>query len=552
MNSTKWIRGAELSIATWLCLVGVATLCTTLYGVVHYFSPIPYYDQWNGGLGFLREISSGESSAWWKQHMEHRIVISRVLFWLDANLFGGRNVFLLAVGLIIQSLTALLFIRQFRKNRSTVPVLAAIGITLTFLFSWTQQENLSWGFQSQFFAVYLFALVSFAVLATGAPGSHSRCMAISGALLAAVLSTLSMANGLCVFAILCFQMLLLRRPRELVYPLIVGGIVAASYIHGSIKADTGFPDIPFHVAVHRVPDFFLAFMGTVVFTMTREILATVIFGLASVLTMAYLTIRLWRARAVTPYRSFLIAGYAFIALSGAGAAHGRYMMGMDQAVVSRYHTPMLISLTCLMLLLLDVTKSPRIRLAVLVALACFTTWILPYQKLTWHETQMPFERNLAVLSVKLGIKRPDVAGSVYYPRGWDYLASEANYAADREFGPYASGWLHSVGVLNFSPDRVDNSLCDGHLDVMTTDSVGPAAAGWVITKRIQTGPTLIVLVDAENKTVGYGISGALRPDVKRVTGKGLNSGWTSYAYAGTKPIAAYAYEMRKFCRLASD
>ncbi|MGD4365427.1 hypothetical protein QT713_22860, partial [Xanthomonas citri pv. citri] len=42
------------------------------------FSPVPFWDMWDGGLGFyVRQMT--DVSQWWAQHNEHRIVLSRIL-----------------------------------------------------------------------------------------------------------------------------------------------------------------------------------------------------------------------------------------------------------------------------------------------------------------------------------------------------------------------------------------------------------------------------------------------------------------------------------------
>lgn len=542
-------HGVWVAVATaWLAIVGLTILASTIYGVVHFYSPVPFSDQWGGYLGFIHKLQLGQTSAWWEQHMEHRIVFSRVLFWIDANLFGGDNAFLLAIGLILQMATAALFVWQARKSRTPVPTLAVIGITSAFLFSWVQQENFTWGFQSQFLSVYLFSFAAFAAF-SGNVGDRSAPWAGQAvAALLAILATLSMGNGVFGFAILFFQSVILRRSwREAVVPLVIGGIVATIYFTGYHKPGLDAPHLPLSSAIERIPLFFVVFMGCVGFAKGYSFFGAIFCGFVSLAIATYFTVMLYVKRSITPYRSFLIAGYAFVVLSGIAASLGRYPMGLAQAVVSRYDTPMYLSWVCLILLALDVCS--RARWLILIAAALLATWIAPYQQGVNGSTQGLFDRDIAVLTMKIGVDRPETTGAIYPPAGRGQLLEYARYAADTKFGPYASGWLHDAGVVKFSSAQVDNTLCSGYFDTIEKDSNGPVATGWVSTKRNRSAPVLILLVDSADRTVGYGISGSSRPDVKRLMGARGDTGWKAFAARDSAPTAAYAYETGRFCKI---
>jgi hypothetical protein len=52
-------------------------------GVCRAYSPVPFSDMWDGYLHFFMQVSDGDSGAWWRQHNEHRIVLARLLFWIN-------------------------------------------------------------------------------------------------------------------------------------------------------------------------------------------------------------------------------------------------------------------------------------------------------------------------------------------------------------------------------------------------------------------------------------------------------------------------------------
>ncbi len=539
-------RGTPLDrfAAAWLLLLGMAVFASTVYGVVHYFSPLPYSDQWLGALGFLRQLAEGDYWAWWDQHMEHRIVLARTLFWIDANWFGGRNVFLLAAGLILQALTATVFVYQATRGRRAGSMAVICGVSLVFLFSWIQFENFTWAFQSQFIAVYLFAVVAFSVF--------SRVSGVYWSLVPAVIATVSMGNGLFVFALLAFQAVLLRRSlKQLAVPIVGGALVGAIYMYGFSRPDIGLPVVSFNEAVWLVPQFFLAFMGSAAYFLVQNYLFATLFGLLSFAAMSVMTIQLYVRNDITPYRSFLITGYAFVVAAAMAAAASRYPLGMGQAVVSRYGTPMFISWLCLFLLAYDSLAKPLARNMVLSLVAVLATWVAAFQHNVNNDTPELLRRDLAVLSMKIGVDRPDLVPAIFFADQRAYLLEMARHAADTGFGPYASGWLHDAGMVKYDPAKVDDVLCTGSFDMVRRLPTGIEASGWVVLKEQEPhrDRVLVLLTDASSATVGYGVSGAVREDVDTFYGYGRHTGWAALVYPGTVPTQAYAYTNGKFCKL---
>ena len=66
-----------------------------IFGGAYLYSPIPYWDMWGGYLDFFLRVNNGDYGVWWSQHNEHRIILSRLLFWLDLKWFGGVSIFLI-------------------------------------------------------------------------------------------------------------------------------------------------------------------------------------------------------------------------------------------------------------------------------------------------------------------------------------------------------------------------------------------------------------------------------------------------------------------------
>ena len=160
----------------WALLgLGLLTLCSTIVGVVRNFSPVPYWDQWDGTIEFYMRAMTDPLSAFFAQHNEHRLVLPQLIFFADMRYFGGRNVFSLTANLVLALLLAVMLYRVVARYLPNTRVDRAItaGLALTLVFSWAQRENFTWGFQCQWFAIYLFALCAFHSLERAAESKTS-------------------------------------------------------------------------------------------------------------------------------------------------------------------------------------------------------------------------------------------------------------------------------------------------------------------------------------------------------------------------------------------
>ena len=133
--------------------LGLATI-----GGIRAYSPVPFWDMWDGYLNFYFTLNTGDLSAWWAQHNEHRPVLARLFFWIDLAWFHGSVWFLLVINYLLACCICLVFWLYARE--ASAANLNFFGFFLiAWLFSWSQEENFTWGFQSQFFLAQLLPLV---------------------------------------------------------------------------------------------------------------------------------------------------------------------------------------------------------------------------------------------------------------------------------------------------------------------------------------------------------------------------------------------------------
>ena len=136
-------------------------LFLALLGVYVNYSPIPIADSWSN-YELVKDISEGHLSSFISLHNEHRILPSKILFWLDMHLFGGSEVFLLIthilfIFILFNLFSSLSFENNLNKKEQTLFPLFILSI----LFFWSQKANLTWAFQSQFYLVQIFSLLTF-------------------------------------------------------------------------------------------------------------------------------------------------------------------------------------------------------------------------------------------------------------------------------------------------------------------------------------------------------------------------------------------------------
>jgi hypothetical protein len=64
---------------------------------------------------------------------------------------------------------------------------------------------------------------------------------------------------------------------------------------------------------------------------------------------------------------------------------------------------------------------------------------------------------------------------------------------------------------------------------------------------------IVVLADARDQTVGYGVVGEARPDVATsIAGAPVNSGWRGYVVHSAGGVRAFLYTQQHFCPLAGN
>ncbi|CAE6706608.1 hypothetical protein LMG22931_01059 [Paraburkholderia nemoris] len=534
--------------AAWvLGLCGLFVVVSCVIGVVGNYSPVPYWDQWDGSLGGYMRFAD-HWSVLWEQHNEHRLLLPRLIFWTDIRWFGGRNVVNLLANLVLLGALAVTVGRiASRGMRLTwTEGIALAGVIATMAFSWMQDENLTWGFQNQWFGAYLFAMLAFDALARSRDTAGlSRQFLL--ALLYGSFAACWMASGLLVLPVLVAFSLYLSLSKQRVALLgFATALIWAAYFrhyvsppaHGSVLS-----------SVHHHPiemaEYVLLYLGGPVWAATAQLPLTYLAG--AIVVVATL-VGLWFGRSREVRAPALLAFAVFVCGSAFITAGGRLLFGLESAFAHRYTTSSLFAWLSLLLYFWVNVRRPQARAVNAGLFALALAAVLSCQSAAFSPDQ---DQLFALKSAGLAV-REDVYDSEWtyavYPRA-EPLRVIAQAAQARGL----SIFKRCTPDYPCAPEQPAVSRsCEGAIDrIKPTGTPGRyTATGWIFDRDAKVQPTDVVIVNAQNDVRGYGVVGSRRPDVE--TALKLNGdrvGWTSFFRADDKTFRVLAKHGDSYCAL---
>lgn len=465
-------------------------------GAFQHHSPVPYWDMWNGYLQFYMNATDGMIESWWAQHNEHRIVLARLLFFVDIAWFGGLGYFLIAAQLLMIAAAAALWVSILREQvvgahrvaHRTPRVVFACATTAA-LFLWMQHENLTWAFQSQFFLVQLLPLAALICLCRCDDGARGTPLFVSACMLG-MASAAAMVNGVLALPLLMLTAIALRqRPARIVILAMATAVTLLAYFatyqsppgHGAFA--TTLTTMPF-----RLVRYVLRYLGAPVYhLMGGGELARSAAVAAGALLCGLVAWRAWKIlpRAMHHKPSIAVLAYlAYLLATAVATAGGRAMFGADQALSSRYATPALMAWVAVAILyapaLLSTTArrahaTGRVALAALAGLGVAQT----HAVLTHHGTV--FEREVAALALAMPVLDTVQIKKVF--PAVEFVQNTAQQAAARGISifaqrPYrdASARMGSTQLLGMFPTC---KAAITHLDALADDPAHVKVTGWI-------------------------------------------------------------------------
>jgi hypothetical protein len=526
----------------YFCFFAILFVGLTIVGGFKNYSSIPYWDMWNGYLGFYTKFSSGDWSALWAQHNEHRIVLARIFFWLDIRYFHGQGWLLIIVNYLLLSFATAVIVMAGKKLLKQREDQYLLWFLVAWMFFWSQHDNLTWGFQSQFFLAFLLPLVSILLLWQSHQSSKSDVLYFNLSLLTGVACVGSMANGVIAIPLLFVYSLFLKVSwRRSLLLFIFSLLFLSLYFHG-------YQSQPGHGSLITVikSDFFglfrymasyLAspFSAVIGHLSLRPVLE--VLGFFVIFFTAYQLVKNYIKGKVESLNFALLTFVVYVIASAFLTAGGRLIFGLDQALSGRYTTPAIMVWSVIFLILAQSLKNKR---KVMVFVSGFVLiCMLPMQlKALKNMNSDLTERSVAALSLALNLEDEDQIKSIFPSAKWGLELSKV--PNERGHSIFGYGDVHNL--VNFTNQKHNpfifksKKACQGHIDHVgskkTFDTNFLYITGWVYAKNLENTP--IYFYDLFGQPAGVGFVGIKRVDVsEKLKIKNKNTGFKAYLKVGS-------------------
>ncbi len=395
-------------------------------GGIRQYSPVPHWDMLDGYLFFDSIVRDAPWTAWFMQHNEHRIFFSRLLFWIDIHIFHGRSWFLISMNYALLLAIFFVFKAYLNETPSKKPGYL-LPFMLAWLFTWAQNENLAWGFQSQFFMAYLFPLLSFYFIKRAAENPSQSTTYFSLSLTFAIFSLGTMANGVLALPILALCTITLKldwRQSLTVFTLAIFGTWL--YFHNydtppghgnAIKTLSEHPiDALRYITLYMGNPFYYFLNGSFLAKGLAYITGSLF--LYATIKITIKTIATYQIPTISS-TAYNITNLGFILYTGGtalGTAGGRLFQGVDQALSSRYVTAALMSWITLILLYTPTltTENKQFKGKLWIPFGLLALGMLPQQLSAVKSPRAGLvEKEIAALALELGVHDTDQIHQIY-------------------------------------------------------------------------------------------------------------------------------------------
>jgi hypothetical protein len=543
-------RPVDAVVTAPFLIVAVLFPLLALIGIVRFWHPLPWWDMWDGDLGFWYQLTGGDLGAWWAQHNEHRIVLARVIFWIDLAAFRGSGWILivanvLAVAGIATTLVTALRLRLREARNGLDPVFGSVAMAAVLVVlstSWLQHENLDWGFQVQFLLAVLLPLMALLLVAharplPGSSGPGSRRRFAAGCLLA-VASIGTIASGLLVpFAAAVVAAVGGAQRRRVLLLGVVGAACLGVYFYGYVSP-TGHAS-PLVAISHPLAlvTYLVRYLGAPANLLTNRPGAATLAGGAFLLVTPLACWYAWRSRDRSPTGIAMAGFVAFVVGTGLLTALGRVDFGTGQATMSRYETPVLAGWASLLILVAPPVErmlAGRARPAGVLVLLAIPLALAPFQLQALDDTApLRFGRDAAALAIALGVPDAAVIVSVF-PNTEVPIALGQRAMGDGLTILAQPPYRDLAGQLGTRPPALPAASCRGAIEATVAQPGGwTRITGWATPAgQLGTRSALLDVVDGSGAVVGYVATGRLRSAREATATGDLHPGFMGYMRTG--------------------
>jgi hypothetical protein len=520
-------------------------LCAALFfmlaviGTVRNYTPVPWWDMWDDYIGFYLRAHAGAWGAWWAPHNEHRIVLARLVFWIDIKYFHGNGIFSLTV-IYVSALAVGFIFAKIWRDQSDGQDHYILFFVEAWIFCWMQQENFTWAFQSQFILAQLLPLAGLYFLHLSLAKPDKTEVYFAAATVCGILAVGSMANGVLALPAMAVYAVMTRNLRRAIFFVALSVIEIHFYFQ---NFSPGAPTVTGEISQHpgRFIEFFLRYVGGPFIALIGFKHGAIVFGeLAAAVLVLCSAVALYAnlKRAERPSLPLaLLTFILYIMATAAITTAGRLPLGLHAALASRYQTPALYEWAAALLLFWPpIAKSLQLRRIFSLFLAALLFFVMlprQLQALAMHQ-EMQYQRALDALALELQINDGYRILQLY---PWPKLGLDIAYQARQQhlsiFGIPPLGDAHLL--LGQKIETGVSKPCPGQMDsfYVIPDAPGYVRVdGWLYDGKRVTAPERVVLINQTNEILGIGLLGASRVDLAHVYGRrALYSGFEAYLSA---------------------
>lgn len=541
------------SILEWALAVAAAGLAvwiliTTIYMSHIGWAAIPVADDWDRWRTLV--IDHYTSHWFFLEHVDHRLVVPKLLFAIDDLIFHGRGWFLLLCAFCWQAVTGFLLCRlaahQTRQRPLDHWLLASA--TAACIFSAQQWVNFVWPFQVQFPMVYCWAAAALFAMWKGA-GENWRPAWIAAGIGFAVLATYSMANGILIWLLMLVAALWFGIPRRWTSLIAVSATVVgiAYFYHWRPSSESAY-QLPLRVRAYRALIFWMGHLGSPVYPLVKdrgEVVQLVVAAIAGALPALALLAGLvvvWRRRAYFSSASLVLILYSvFLAGTSASMALGRSGRLLD-LFSPRYLTPAYLFWITMLLLIWPLLRSvPRVVLAATICLAILLGVAVHQPSMLTEVRQREYMARLAEVAVVDNVSDPDAWAAIYHTPQINLPAID--YLKQNRLTVFTEEWSRWPGIPLNSRFSIDHAagVCQGNVRQATavapTFRPGWRLKGWAWDVKAARPPQYLVLADDKGQVAGVALTG-----FPALPYQHQESSWNGYVNGQRRSITVYAVE----------
>jgi len=301
----------------------------------------------------------GGWGAWWAPYNQHRILLTRALFWVDLKWFHGLGLVPVVADFILVGLSAFIFwiwLKDTVTGPNRKPVIHVVSLFLVaWLYSWAQYPNLIW-LQTPCIIGFLVPLAAFCLMNRSILAPKRQVFFVWACVLGFA-SIATQANGVLALPLLVVYAVVMRQKSKRVAVL---GVLTffAWFVYTSGMPIVDRQNAGYLIAhIGQFVAYVLTYLGSPIYYLfgAGKIGGThylaLIAGLLVVLVAAVLTVREIRSGKRDGARVGLLVFVYFTFLTALVTGFGRIGFGWQQAVAGRYATPALMCSAALLVLM---------------------------------------------------------------------------------------------------------------------------------------------------------------------------------------------------------